>query len=150
MPRPESCPHLVAPPKMNEAWRALRTGDFMKKTQVAYREGIMAIDHAVEWKSCSCQGTDSDIDQINSMYLQKDCACSFMGGWFFPLILHGIWLHEWNWPQTENSCINLEVRALECLCNNSLFRNNLLCVRKKLLWLRLGMTFWSVYEIQLR
>lgn len=55
-----------------------------------------------------------------------------------------------NPPQTENSCLNLVVRAFGCLCNNSPFRSNLLCVRKKLLWLRIGMTFWSVYEIQLR
>lgn len=57
----------------------------------------------IEWNSCSCQGTESDIDQLNSMYLQKDCAWGFMGGWFLPFILHGIWLHEWNCPQTENS-----------------------------------------------
>lgn len=37
---------------------------------------------AAEWNNCSCQGTDSDIDHLNSMYLQKDCAWGFMGGLF--------------------------------------------------------------------
>lgn len=44
MPKPENFPHLASQPKVNEAQRALKSGDSMKKTT----SGLQKRDCAVE------------------------------------------------------------------------------------------------------